>query len=303
MRTSAQEIHAIKPTDTTSCNFSCFLTPSKLHNKGRDNLVVGTSVGLGGGILGGLSYLWYSGYERTPFHLFNDGLEWRGMDKVGHAVTAFHVAEYIGNWYEWAGVSRKKAAWRGALTSFAFQGAIEVLDGFSEEWGFSVADIMSNSTGIGLFVLQEHLWENQPITLKFGFIPSEFRKYRSSLLGENELTGILKDYNGQSYWLSMNIAAITGASKVPSWLNLAVGYGAGGMLGGRSNPAVDNNGVALPNFERYSQFYLSPDLDFTKIKTKNIYLKTLFKALSFYKFPFPAIEVNTLGKIRLNWVQ
>ena len=81
-------------------------------------------------------------------------------------------------------------------------------------------------------------------------------------------------------------------SKFPSWLNVAVGYGASGMVGANSNPEFDNDGNAIPYFPRYRQWYLTFDVDLTKIKTRKHGLKFLFNALNLLKIPFPTIEYN-----------
>jgi hypothetical protein len=53
------------------------------------------------------------------------------------------------------------------------------------------------------------------------------------------LEQMLKDYNGQTYWLSVNLHSFYKGSKIPKWLNLAIGYGANGMLTGNG----ENNGL------------------------------------------------------------
>jgi hypothetical protein len=50
-------------------------------------------------------------------------------------------------------------------------------------------------------------------------------------------------------------------SKIPKWLNLAVGYGADGMLSGNGE---NTTLAALDSAQRSRQFYLSVDLDLTK---------------------------------------
>ena len=97
---------------------------------------------------------------------------------------------------------------------------------------------------------------------------------------------VLKDYNGQTYWLSANIHSFAKASKIPKWLNLAVGYGAEGMI----------TAIPVENDERYRQFYLSLDVDLSKIKTKSPFLSTLFSIFNSVKIPAPTFEINSLGK-------
>jgi hypothetical protein len=116
----------------------------------------------------------------------------------------------------------------------------------------------------------------------------------------------LKDYNGQTYWLSVNPWSFAKKSKFPKWLNIAVGYGAGGMLGGYTNTWTDpetNAAHSRTDITRYRQFYLSPDIDLSKItikgKTPNIL--RLLNGLKI-KFPLPTLEYNTKGEFKMHAV-
>ena len=108
----------------------------------------------------------------------------------------------------------------------------------------------------------------------------------------------MKDYNGQTYWLSVNPASfMSKETKFPKWLNLAFGYGANGMTGGESNPLyVDSNSNVI-EFKRYRQYYLSLDIDLTRIKTKSKFLKTVFYTIGFIKIPAPSVEFSN-GKVK-----
>ncbi|MFT6716052.1 MAG: hypothetical protein ACJA0Q_000681 [Saprospiraceae bacterium] len=280
-----------------------FMDYSPEYHKGRSAFVVGGTSALGVGLLGTLSYSWYKDFNSSSFHFFNDALEWRGMDKVGHAVTAYQVCDYIEGWYQWAGHPKKRGRWYSALTSFSFLAAVEVMDGFSDGWGFSNEDMFSNAVGIGVFLAKSKFSKNSSFSLKYGFLPSSYRALRPEQLGYNHLTSLIKDYNGQSYWLSFNLSLFTNSSKFPKWLNLAAGYGAEGLLGGKSNPEFNDSGLSLPKVNRYSQFFLSPDIDWTKIPTKSRNLKFVLKVLSFYKLPLPTFEANTQGKVKFHWFQ
>jgi hypothetical protein len=50
--------------------------------------------------------------------------------------------------------------------------AVEVLDGFSSEWGASSGDIIANASA--LLVSQELLWKEQRITPKFSFHTTQY---------------------------------------------------------------------------------------------------------------------------------
>jgi len=113
----------------------------------------------------------------------------------------------------------------------------------------------------------------------------------------------LKDYNGQTYWLSVNIRSfIKKESRFPAWINVAAGYGAKGMLGPESNPEFDDHGNPLPQYDRVSQYYLTMDIDWSKIKTNSGFLRFTFKLLNFVKLPFPTLEYNSQDGFVGHWM-
>jgi hypothetical protein len=153
-------------------------------------------------------------------------------------------------------------------------------------------------------ISQEALWREQRFRLKFSYAESGLAKYNPSLLGDNTYSRLLKDYNGQTYWLSFNPFSFSKKEQkyFPGWLSLSLGYSAYGMLGGHSNTvlAMDSKGNVL-KYERERRFYLSLDVDLTKIKTRSKVLKRLFEALNILKFPAPALELSH-GKARFYYI-
>ncbi len=253
-----------------------------------------------------LSEAWYKGYPRSSFHSFNDAGEWMQMDKIGHAWTAYNTGKATTAFWRWAGVNEKKSVFLGSGTSLLYMLSIEYLDGRSAEWGWSWADVAADLSGSILFSAQELGWKQQKIQLKFS---SHKKNYEPSLNDRaNDLFGkgfyerLLKDYNAQTYWVSFNVNSFLKNKNLPDWLNISVGYGAEGMLGGYENIAYDKNGNIIfdrRNIQRYRQWYLAPDVDLTKIKTNSKFLRTAFFALNSLKFPAPALEFsNNKFKLR-----
>ncbi len=255
-----------------------------------------TTGALYAGSLTGLYQIWYKDYPSSTFHFFNDNNEWQYMDKMGHATASYWLGKIGYSSLRWCGVERKKAIWYGGSLGLIFQTTVEVFDGFSQEWGFSPGDMIANTAGTGLFIGQQLGWHEQRIFLKWSFHETKFAKYRPELLGKNFIQHMLKDYNGQTYWLSGNLSSfLPRESRFPKWINIAIGYGAEGMTGAAYNP-TEVNGSTIPSFKRYQQIYLSFDLDLTRIKTHSETLNFIFQIISFIKFPFPALEYNTNGK-------
>ncbi len=252
--------------------------------------------------MAGLNILWYKNYPQSSFHFFDDNKEWKQMDKFGHCLTAYTISRLTAALYQWCGVRQLPAAVYGTSLGMAFQTNIEVFDGFSSEWGFSYGDMIANTTGASLFLSQETGWGEQRIGLKISFHPSEYSKYHPEELGDNIWQEMLKDYNGQTYWVSIAVASfLPKGYKIPGWACLDFGYGAEGMVSAVTNPPVyDANGNEL-FFDRYRKYYVSLDVDLTKIPTKSAPLKAAFGAVSFIKVPMPTIRFSR-KKFKFYWL-
>lgn len=274
--------------------FDKFLTPSDSLDIKRRNLVIGMEAVLATGALVGLSQVWYKDYPQTKFHLINDNNEWMQMDKIGHVFSSYHIGKAGFEALQWSGVSKKNSLIYGSTLGFAFLTVVEVFDGYSAEWGASSGDMIANATGTALFIGQELLWKEQRIIPKFSFHQTHYAKLRPEVLGSSFQEQLLKDYNGQTYWLSANLYAFTKCKAIPEWLNIAVGYGADGLVSGNgeSVPGLSENPV------RTRQFYLSLDVNLEKIKTKSHFLKTVFTLFNTIKIPAPTFEINGSGKVR-----
>ncbi|WP_421150199.1 DUF2279 domain-containing protein [Seonamhaeicola sp. NFXS20] len=278
---------------TSTASFSqsklnAFLTPSDTLNKSRRNVVVISETTLASMSLIGLNQLWYSDYDRSKFHTLNDNNEWLQMDKMGHVFTSYQLGRVGANVLNWSGVRKKDQLLYGATLGFGFLTAVEVLDGFSKEWGFSWGDVLANATGTGLYISQELLWKEQRIDVKYSFHQTKYASQNPEKLGEGLLEEILKDYNGQTYWLSVNLHSFLKETKIPKWLNVAVGYGAEGMLKGTED--IDNQ--LLTSYNRKRQFYLSFDVNLKKIKTNFPLLRSVFSIFNMIKMPFPTLELS-----------
>ena len=273
-----------------------FLKPSDTLHKTRRNAVVITEATAGGLTLLGLNQLWYSDFERSKFQTINDNNEWLQMDKLGHAFTAYQVGRFGADVLDWSGVNKKDQLLYGATLGFSFLTAVEVLDGFSKEWGFSWGDFAANASGTGLYVGQELLWKEQRITLKYSFHRTGFAAQRPDKLGVGFLEESLKDYNGQTYWLSANLHSFFKGSKLPKWLNVAFGYGGEGLLAGTKAKQIELFG----QHNRRRQYYLSLDIDLTKINTNSHILRTLFSIFNVVKVPLPTVEFTDKNDIKFH---
>ncbi|MDJ1502549.1 DUF2279 domain-containing protein [Xanthocytophaga agilis] len=259
---------------------------STVNKQRLRTLVIGGST-VYAATLTGLNFLWYADEPRSSFHFFDDNSEWQQVDKVGHFYTAYHISRIGVQAFQWTGMPRCKSIWWGGLMGVIFQTPIEVLDGFSAAYGASWGDLTANTVGSGLLIGQLLLWDEERIHPKFSFYPTSLAKVRPHILGDNLIQQSLKDYNGQTYWLAFDIKPwLKQESNFPDWLCISLGYGAQNMI------SADNAQSRLAGYIPYRQYYLSLDINFTKIHTKNRFLKSLFFLLNNVHIPAPALEWN-----------
>ena len=269
-------------------------TATALNRSRLNGLIIGGAV-VYAGAMTGLYQMWYKDYPQTTFHFYNDNAEWLQLDKGGHMFNAYYIGMIGYESLRWAGVDERKSAIYGGSVGFMFQTVIEILDGFSAEWGASGGDLIANTIGSGTFISQQLIWNEQRIRIKWSVHLTDYAHYRPDQLGSNFPERMIKDYNGQVFWLSGNIRSfMKKESRFPKWLNVAVGYGGEGMTGGFDNPTA-YNGVPLPAFDRYRKFYVAPDIDLSRIHTRSQILNLLLKGLGIFKFPMPSLEFSKKG--------
>lgn len=319
---SIQSSFAQDSSDTTRPQRLRFFEPAPRFHKLRFGLLTGGLLAGYTAVTIGLDRAWYAGYPRGKFHFFNDWKGWGQMDKMGHAMTTYFESKWVGDFYHWAGVPRKKALWIGFGAGMLFQTTLEMLDGFSDQWGFSWGDMGFNTIGAALYAGQELAWNEQRIRLKLSVhrprysdapitasnnpaATSSLSERAADLYGTSYPELFFKEYNGQTIWASINPASFCRKKPrwLPEWLNIALGYGIENYYGAERNTWKDADGntfSAPSNYRRYSQFYLSFDVDFERIPVRQRGWRFLFGFLNVFKVPFPALEVNTLGKVRFH---
>ena len=260
----------------------------------RKKIVVGGNAIAYTSTMVGLYHLWYKDYELERFHFFNDNKEWNQMDKVGHAYSCYYEGVAGINMMNYAGFTKKQASWIGGSYGFFIQSGVEIFDGFSSGWGASIGDIAANTFGSAMAISQNLLWDEQRVWMKYSYSHSKYAKLRPNVLGSSLPQRMLKDYNAQTYWLSANIRSFAPESKWPEWLNIAVGYGADGMVGGHDN-IFESEGISYDysSIKRSRQFYISPDIDLTRIHSKSKFVKSILFVVNTLKFPLPALEYHS----------
>jgi hypothetical protein len=261
---------------------------------------------------------WYEDYPIQRFHLFNDMGEWNQMDKVGHFFSAYQEQRLGYHFGRWAGMGNRGATWAGFGLAQLVQTSFEVFDGFSADWGFSLGDVGFNLGGSALFTAQQLTWREQRIGIKvstrkpnypdvtispaLGNGPPVTLQQRADALYGTGLTSLLlKDYNAQTIWATVNPRSFAPDARwLPRWLNVAVGKGADNMFAGFGYAWRGDKNCTGPDcpiyvvdpvlFPRTRQYYLSLDVDLTRIPVKNRTLRTVLAAFNVFKVPAPTLE-------------
>ena len=239
-----------------------------------------------------LKHEWYHDKKRVPFHFYNDFKGWNQVDKLGHFYVSYLESNVGYSILKKFKFSEKKALYFGGFQGLILETPIEFLDAYHKGWGFSVSDMVANTLGSVFFIMQQKIFNEQLIKPKLSFSKSIYASEANGLLGKKSLISqFVYDYNGYTYWFSFSPYKIFKFKKVPKWLNLAIGYGANGMLGEFENKSM-YKGKEIPSFKRYRQFYLSLDIDFSKIRTKSRFVNKIFDGLSYIKIPLPTLELS-----------
>ena len=291
----ADSLQSVRATDTV--------------NKKRVVIIAASNVVGYTAFMAGLYSAWYKNYEQSKFHVFDDFVEWKQMDKLGHVFGAYAAGKESMELWRWTGIERKKRIWIGGLSGAFYQTIVETFAGFSEQWGWSWTDVSANLAGSALLIGQELAWDEQRVQMKWSFhrkryTDPELQRRSDKIFGTGSAERFLKDYNGQTYWLSTSIKSFFPRSKVPAWLQVSVGTGVEGIFGARENIGRDKSGVidfSRTDIKRYRQWYLAPDIDLTKIPTNRKGIQLLLRVLNILKFPTPSLEISN-KRLRFNWI-
>lgn len=259
-----------------------------LQDKRLNKLLVYGGIGYGVTLFA-LSQAWYSEQGLSHFRFFNDNPQWKQIDKIGHFYSTYQFSRVSTALLGKTGLEKRKSVFWSSVIGAGLLLPVEILDGFSPEFGFSYGDVIANAAGSGFFLGQHLLWKEQRIKPKFSFHQTSLASQRPAVLGNGLAEELLKDYNGQSYWFSFDIHAFAKESNFPKWLNLGLGYGAQNMVFARDG----QNEQA--GFQSFRQYYLGIDFDLSYIKTDKKWLKTILFVLDGFRLPAPAFEINKNG--------
>jgi Predicted periplasmic lipoprotein (DUF2279) len=187
------------------------------------------------GIYGATNW-WEDGFSGS-FHTVNEG--WFGQDtneggadKAGHAYGTYVMTRLLTRTFEAVGNDPGRALRLGAWTSLGVMTGVEVIDGFSNKYSFSIEDAVMNAAGTAFAVLSE-VYPSVDALLDFRLLyqrPDDAQQAGS--------TQPLSDYSGQTFLLVLKVDGIPRVHEVPvvRYLEFEVGYNARGYEPNDSTP-------------------------------------------------------------------
>jgi hypothetical protein len=216
--------------------------------------------------------------ERSHFHFENDFDYALNLDKFGHFAAGVVLGEGFYEGYRWAGTSEFQAYLFAGLSAMMTHVAIDVKDGYSPEWGFSVFDVLSGTLGGFYPMAERYVPVFKYVDLKWSYWINTKAYYRQSHTGV-----FTDDYFNQTFWASFKPYRLLPASVrayYPSWLAIAAGL------------SIDE-GVFIKHYEGtpHREVYIALDYDLEAFRPQSRMARTLIKSLNYFKLPAPAIQV------------
>ena len=267
-------------------NASCPLTPNQL---------TAVRAGVGTAFVGMNAYLyhyfkqaWWSGEKADHFFFHADWDQWfRDQDKFGHMWGGFHLARFGYAGLREACVSDKKAIFWAAAYAAAFQLQIEIFDGMYKKYGFSYADMLANTAGQALEVMQvlHPSWRVVKPTFSYHKTQALLNTENGTIGGTGDKLRPSLDYSGQTYWMSVDMEHLLPTSAKPYWpsfIRFSVGHSI--------TDWVDPNTGDVQRAQR--KILLSLDFDADKLPGDAPLWRSIKRTLSYYRFPAPALELT-----------
>jgi len=222
------------------------------------------------------SKVWWS-QKNEKFLLKEDWCDALQADKFGHFFASYVLADYYQNLLLWANFDTAKAKCISFFATSIYEIIfVELTDGFTTKWGFSISDVLCDLLG-SYFATYSSL--NKRIEFKISYTPSKssWLNYitKGSLKDALYRKQITTDYDGMTFWIIYN----------KNWIiNPAIGY------------SIEN----VYKANAYREFFLSFDFNLIKIiptKSKELFL--IKKFLNYFHLPSPALQIYPYFKFYL----
>jgi hypothetical protein len=217
--------------------------------------------------------------QGSDFHFENDFDYALNLDKFGHFASGVMMGESFYEGYRWAGISEFYSYLFAGFSAMATHIAIDVKDGYSPEWGFSIFDVLSGGLGGFLPMAERYVPLFKYIDLKWSYWINSNAYYDSNHAASGGV--FTDDYVNQTFWLSVKPYRLLPESArkyYPSWLAIAVGL------------SIDEKVFTKEPHPR-REVYVALDYDLEAFRPQSRLARTIVKALNYFKLPAPTIQV------------
>lgn len=214
--------------------------------------------------------------EHSHFHFENDFDYALNLDKFGHFAAGVMLGESFYEGYRWAGATEFQSYLFAGLSAMMTHVAIDVKDGYSPEWGFSIFDVLSGTLGGFYPMAERYIPIFKYIDLKWSYWINTDAYYDQSETGV-----FTDDYVNQTFWASFKPYRLLPAAArqyYPSWLAFAAGL------------SIDEKVFTGEPHPR-REVYLALDYDLEAFRPQSRMARTIIKYLNYFKFPAPTIQV------------
>lgn len=214
--------------------------------------------------------------ERSHFHFENDFDYALNLDKFGHFAAGVMLGESFYEGYRWAGATEFQSYLFAGLSAMMTHVAIDVKDGYSPEWGFSIFDVLSGTLGGFYPMAERYIPIFKYIDLKWSYWINTKAYYDQSETGV-----FTDDYCNQTFWASFKPYRLLPAAArqyYPSWLAFAAGL------------SIDEKVFTREPHPR-REVYIALDYDLEAFRPQSRLARTVIKYLNYFKLPAPTIQV------------
>lgn len=224
------------------------------------------------------------------FTLGRDAKYAKSLDKLGHFYGGRIGGDLFSQAVRWSGKTDKQSYLWGGIFGTAVEFFIEIKDGYSPNWGFSVYDFMTGSLGSFYPYFQSRSKFLNALDCKFSYFRTDDYYFKSI---KRPSSAFIDDYMNQTYWFTFNPKRFKPQSKWPKWLGISIGIGVDNKLNDYYTGIItDYSVLGKGGYE----FFIAPDIDFTGLFPQKPFWQRVAKMLNYIKFPAPTIRLSKKSK-------
>ncbi|MCB0820406.1 MAG: DUF2279 domain-containing protein, partial [Bacteroidetes bacterium] len=144
----------------------------------------------------------------------------------------------------------------------------------------------------------------QILLLRYSFMNTPEPNIRPDLLGKTQTERMLKNYNGQTYWISFPLKKMLAPnSGFPDWLCLSAGHSISGYSNADGTAPVNLCGDPFYNSRSSHEWKLSLDIDLSRIKWRSRFWKAFTSTVRWIKIPAPVLSFNAKNGVLFTPIQ